>query len=148
MLQLPDTTHLGTSRFIQDEIVELNGAINLAGKGTITPIQRTSEDIASSENPYRYGTGSGRLLPRYWSSDFQWLPANVTFREDGTAQFKSYINNLHPEKHPDIYETIEKLIDVAIPVWDQVLRECYVNEKCDRVVGRRRPRFYDITGAS
>ncbi|KAL9562711.1 hypothetical protein ACKAV7_013275 [Fusarium commune] len=36
-----------------------------------------------------------------------WLPANVGFREDGSADFTSYVNNLHPTKFPEIYRTIE-----------------------------------------
>jgi hypothetical protein len=57
----------------------------------------------------------------YWSENYQWLPANLAFQEDGTIRFTSYINNLHPNKHPEIYRLVEKLIDVAIPAWDRVL---------------------------
>jgi hypothetical protein len=31
------------------------------------------------------------------------------------------INNLHPNKFPDIYRTIEKLVEASLPLWDQRL---------------------------
>jgi len=55
-----------------------------------------------------------------WSEKYQWLPANVSFQENGTVKFTSYINNLHPTKHVEIYRLIERLIDIAIPAWDQI----------------------------
>lgn len=33
----------------------------------------------------------------------------------------SYINNLHPQKHSELYEVIEQIIDKAIPLWDMTL---------------------------
>lgn len=56
-----------------------------------------------------------------WSSSYQWLPANVAFQEDGSVKLTSYINNLHPKKHPEIYRLVERLVDAAIPAWDRVL---------------------------
>ncbi len=59
----------------------------------------------------------------YHSLRFQWLPAEVEFSGDaGTTdvRFTSYINNLHPYKHKDLYHTIEKVISLAIPLWNDV----------------------------
>ena len=33
----------------------------------------------------------------------------------------SYINNLHPAKHKPLYEVIEHIIKIAIPLWNQTL---------------------------
>jgi hypothetical protein len=33
----------------------------------------------------------------------------------------SYINNLHPQKHADLYSVVEKIIDKAIPLWSRSL---------------------------
>lgn len=33
----------------------------------------------------------------------------------------SYINNLHPQKHNELYKVIEQIIDKAIPLWDTTL---------------------------
>ena len=68
----------------------------------------------------------------YWSRNYQWLPANLAFQDDGTVRFTSYINNLHPNKHPEIYRLVEKLIDKAIPAWDAVLTSApIVNDSDD-----------------
>lgn len=50
-----------------------------------------------------------------WSKKFQWLPCEVEFTEDtGTnVHISSYINNLHPAHHADVYTAIEKVIALA-----------------------------------
>lgn len=51
-----------------------------------------------------------------FSTKFQWLPCEIEFRDqDDTGlevpvKITSYINNLHPERHPELYHTLEKLI--------------------------------------
>lgn len=57
----------------------------------------------------------------HYSSNYQWLPANLAFQGDGSVKLTSCINNLHPNKYPEIYRTIEKLVDSALPLWDQCL---------------------------
>jgi hypothetical protein len=37
------------------------------------------------------------------------------------SKFTSYNNNLHPNKFPEVYHTIEKLVETALPAWDQCL---------------------------
>ena len=73
------------------------------------------------ERDMSYGIGGSAVPSEYWSDKYQWLPANLAFQDDGTVKFTSYINNLHPKKYPGIYRTIEKLIDTAVPAWDQFL---------------------------
>ncbi|KAL8811131.1 MAG: hypothetical protein Q9200_002041 [Gallowayella weberi] len=61
-------------------------------------------------------------LGREWSKKFQWLPAEVEILPDGkNIVMKSYINNLHPRYHSDLYSIISKIIAKAIPLWDRVL---------------------------
>lgn len=55
-----------------------------------------------------------------WSHRFQWLPCNVSFPDGENAQIDSYINNLHPRDHADLYEVIEKIITKAVPFWNIV----------------------------
>lgn len=75
----------------------------------------------------------------YWSDTYEWLPSNVGFRADGSTRFESYINNLHPIKYPQIYSTVEKLIDKALVAWDN----CLIEARCRRTCGpgRRHSRF-------
>lgn len=90
-----------------------------SGKGEVVP-----KRDAAPQTRYLFGFGGSDVPDDYWSNEFQWLPANVVFEKDGTVKFTSYINNLHPKKYPEIYRTIEKLVDLAIPAWDQCLAEC------------------------
>ncbi|KAH8707340.1 Transcriptional repressor rco-1 [Beauveria bassiana] len=57
----------------------------------------------------------------YFSTRFQWLPAEVLIT-NGKVKIDSYINNLHPQEHPGIYSIIETLIEKSLPAWDLVYR--------------------------
>jgi hypothetical protein len=78
-----------------------------------------------------YQKGESYIERDYWSQTYQWLPANLAFQDDGTVRFTSYINNLHPKKHPEIYRLVEKLIDTAIPAWERVLSSTPVVESAE-----------------
>ncbi|KAM3469603.1 hypothetical protein MY5147_006932 [Beauveria neobassiana] len=57
----------------------------------------------------------------YFSTRFQWLPAEVLIT-NGKVKIDSYINNLHPQEHLGIYSIIETLIEKSLPAWDLVYR--------------------------
>ncbi|KAG7664424.1 uncharacterized protein J8A68_002027 [[Candida] subhashii] len=48
------------------------------------------------------------------SKTFQWIPA-VFKKENDKFKIASYINNLHPKKHSDLYTTIESIFNEVIP---------------------------------
>lgn len=73
-------------------------------------------DLKSFED---WHIATGRRASGY-SKKFQWLPSDIHFEEDG-ARIASYINNLHPDKHDGLYSTIERIIDKAIPMWNETL---------------------------
>ncbi|KAH7402048.1 hypothetical protein DE146DRAFT_452216 [Phaeosphaeria sp. MPI-PUGE-AT-0046c] len=114
----------GRTRAFKAECVGVDDAIRLwAGKGKVIPV----EPKVVEERRYNWDA-----LDHY-SNDYQWLPANAAFQADGSVKFTSYINNLHPTKYPEIYRTIEKLVETALPLWDQCLRyQC---------AGRQEPRI-------
>ncbi|EGS22564.1 uncharacterized protein CTHT_0021120 [Thermochaetoides thermophila DSM 1495] len=58
----------------------------------------------------------GRPMSKTW-----FIHLGTRLFMNGTVKFTSYINNLHPTKHVEIYRLIERLIDIAIPAWDQIL---------------------------
>lgn len=90
------------------------------GKGETAPAEPKPSDPSDIyNNLQKYTSGDEN-----WSQKYQWLPANLVFQEDGSVKFSSYINNLHPNKHGETYAILEKLIDLAIPAWDQVLGQC------------------------
>ncbi|KAH9896247.1 hypothetical protein F4778DRAFT_783527 [Xylariomycetidae sp. FL2044] len=114
----------GQSNFIMDECVGVADAVTAwAGKGA--PVPKTERVVDLGFSRFSYGIGGSEIPPSYWSDTYQWLPANVGFRKDGTAEFTSYINNLRPDnlEYRGIYRTIEKLIDKAIPAWNHCLSE-------------------------
>lgn len=125
----------GRSRGFKEEVVGVDDAIEKwMGKGEVIP----KENRLVDDDPFgvRYGIGGGMAPPEYWSDTYQWLPANVAFQDDGTVKFTSYINNLHPKKYPDIYRTIEKLIQTALPLWDQCLKTIHGDGAAGRTASR------------
>ncbi|KAJ2596368.1 hypothetical protein GGF40_001040 [Coemansia sp. RSA 1286] len=57
------------------------------------------------------------------SDSRHWLPTDIYVNQDGSVDFKSYINNIHPEKHANMYMSISKIISKAIPLLEQVLTD-------------------------
>jgi hypothetical protein len=110
----------GRSRGFKDEVVGVGDAIEKwTGKGEV--IAKDDWEPDPQRDRFRYRVGSREVPPQYWSNTYQWLPANVAIQNDGTVKFTSYINNLHPHRHRDIYQIIEKLIETVLPAWDQCL---------------------------
>lgn len=114
----------GRSRGFQAECVGVTDAIkDWAGKGDLIPrVEHEPLPRGLRANFFSSITSGSKIPTKFWSDTYQWLPANVVFQEDGSVKFTSYINNLHPTKYPDIYRTIEKLVETSFPLWDQCLR--------------------------
>jgi hypothetical protein len=129
----------GRTRVFEEECVGVEDAIRVwAGKGAVIPKEpsKTAEDEQTRQWDRSL---DDQLPPGYWSENYQWLPANMAFQEDGSVRFTSYINNLHPNKFSDIYRTIEKLVETSLPLWDQCLSMATgYNEKMG--AGRTTPR--------
>ncbi|KAG5643500.1 hypothetical protein DXG03_000741 [Asterophora parasitica] len=62
------------------------------------------------------------------SPNLAFLPAEVTISTTGAVSFSSYINNLHPQKHADIYKQLETLLGTSfIPLFERVLTDLHRN---------------------
>ncbi|KAH8051861.1 DUF4246-containing protein [Aureococcus anophagefferens] len=59
--------------------------------------------------------------PTFSSRRYQWLPAELDVAADGTASFKSYVNNLHPRRHAPLYRALERLFSRCVPLFESVL---------------------------
>ncbi|KAK0717648.1 hypothetical protein B0T26DRAFT_751682 [Lasiosphaeria miniovina] len=134
----------GRSRFFADEVVGVDNAIyKFAGKGEVIP--RRPEWGGEPTHQDRYGwfsRGNPYKIPKhFWSTFYQWLPANVKFTTEGGVQFTSYINNLHPTKYRDTYKVIEKLVEKALPMWDQCLSQDLYRGNRRSGAGRHEPRI-------
>lgn len=100
------------SRILPDTTLTLGNSLSSIGKGVVVP---SPEDGCETSDPY----------PTLWSYRFQWLPCNVSFPDGENAQIDSYINNLHPQDHKDLYHVIEKIITKALPFWNVVYQSVH-----------------------
>ncbi|KAJ2642428.1 hypothetical protein GGF44_001671, partial [Coemansia sp. RSA 1694] len=75
----------------------------------------------------------------YGSTGTSWLPTDFEVNDDGTVSIRSYINNLHPTRYADLYESIAKVFANFVPLLEQVaadvihprsLRVVVDSEKC------------------
>ncbi|EEU41574.1 uncharacterized protein NECHADRAFT_54318 [Fusarium vanettenii 77-13-4] len=140
----------GRTRVFEDEVVGVEDAIDKwAGKGEVIPEQGPDEQDPEewrhwweTDRTSNTDTGGSHVSSYFWSTKYQWLPSNVELREDGSVKFTSYINNLHPVKHRDVYGTIEKLVEKALPAWDFCLKlHLRHGGRSFKGAGRTEPRF-------
>ncbi|KAJ4333478.1 hypothetical protein N0V87_007588 [Didymella glomerata] len=102
----------GRSRILSDFTMTLDNSLSSIGKGIVVPVPVDHPDDE---------TNQGRRHPALtslWSHRFQWLPCNVSFPDGENAHIDSYINNLHPQDHQDLYHVLEKIITKAVPFWN------------------------------
>ncbi|OHW91230.1 DUF4246 domain-containing protein [Colletotrichum incanum] len=98
----------GVSRIVPDKRIPLEDTVEACGTGQTIP--------APVKKPQGYGSPQD-----LWSYKFQWLPCDIDI-EEGKPNIRSYINNLHPQRHAGLYTTIEKVIEKTLPLWDVVYR--------------------------
>ncbi|KAJ0368393.1 hypothetical protein COL154_002677 [Colletotrichum chrysophilum] len=92
----------GTTRVLSDKRIPLADTMKYCGRGDVIPTPDEDVDLC-------------------WSTKFQWLPCEVEL-DDEKPRIASYINNLHPTKHADLYSVIEKVLGKVVPLWDVVHR--------------------------
>lgn len=110
-------------------------ALSMVGQGETAPdaaLGLTSPEVLLKDpNLYdQVWRGPRGAAPYRWSGRFQWLPSEVSFAgEPGTTdvQITTYINNLHPVVHKQLYSTIQDIISLSLDPWNEVLvwRERY-----------------------
>lgn len=98
----------------QTRVLSRGGRVDL--RNMAASLDEKLSDVA----PVQASAGQNWAL----SSRFQWLPCDVEFSgPPGSTDVRitSYVNNLHPDKHKPLYGILEKLIGLAIPLWNDVL---------------------------
>ncbi|KAI9930716.1 hypothetical protein MW887_011472 [Aspergillus wentii] len=100
----------GKSRALPYRTVPLDSCTRFIGEGEIVNPELHTKVV----DRWDY---KGQLKP--WGN-FQWLPSNVQF-EDGRPSITSYINNLHPHDHKELYGALEGFLAAAIPLWNECL---------------------------
>ncbi|MGW4999620.1 DUF4246 domain-containing protein [Streptomyces hydrogenans] len=58
-----------------------------------------------------------------FSERFQWLPTDVDVDDDGRVAFRSYVNNVHPERHRELAAVLPELVARFLPLWENVLTD-------------------------
>ncbi|KAG7375404.1 hypothetical protein PHYPSEUDO_001468 [Phytophthora pseudosyringae] len=69
--------------------------------------------------------------PTGCSTDYQWIPTDFVVAEGGEPRREgdvavrtlSYINNLHPEQHTDLYDSIGEILARFVPLFEHMLSD-------------------------
>ncbi|GME31037.1 hypothetical protein GTA08_BOTSDO13229 [Neofusicoccum parvum] len=106
----------GRSRILGDgRTLELDDCLAAAGRGETVPRPWVEKIWGSMNKVCRYWDNP------LWSNHFQWLPCDVAFTEEGKTRIGSYVNNLHPVREKVLYSLIERVMDAAVPLWEEIL---------------------------
>ncbi|KAL1848062.1 hypothetical protein Plec18167_008758 [Paecilomyces lecythidis] len=109
----------GRSRILKDKVIGIDDALEHIGQGEIIP-KPADPGVTREDMVWRiYSRSDINVKP--FSTDFQMLPAEVQLGEDGKWHLASYINNLHPEKHKELYGVIEEIIEKVSGLWEMTL---------------------------
>ncbi|EEH21739.2 hypothetical protein PABG_03955 [Paracoccidioides brasiliensis Pb03] len=132
----------GRSRILKEKILRLDDCIPSSGLGETLPVPRSKYTVFDEKLDNHSGWAGKFWEDKIYSQKFQWLPCNVTFLDEKGSylsldpkdpsrvaatsvappcRITSYINNLHPNKHRDLYGTIEEVVSRAIPLWNRTL---------------------------
>ena len=76
----------------------------------------TSFDFHAPDYVNDYGEPDEELSRR-----FQWLPSEFDVDKEGHVIIRSYINNLHPVAHKELYPIIAKIFERFVPLFNKVL---------------------------
>ncbi|KAF5323889.1 hypothetical protein D9611_008279 [Ephemerocybe angulata] len=112
----------GTSRIlpIGAKATDLEDCIERCGEGEPIPIPELVEEVSQhSWRRRRPNLPEGLGTTRY-STEFQWLPCEVDISGE-KPRILTYINNLHPKHHRELYAVIEDVIAAAVPLWELTL---------------------------
>ena len=94
----------GRSRVLPRDKVPLYGCEEYIGSGDTYALPNQSPD----RDIFALGTT-------------QWLPSDVVWTSSGGARIASYVNNLHPDDHAELYGVLEQFVVSAVPLWERCL---------------------------
>lgn len=109
----------GRSRILPDRVIGIDDALPNAGQGEIIPVPE-DPGITREDMTWRIAARTD-ITVKPFSNAFQLLPFEVELGDDDKWHIASYINNLHPGKHRNLYGIVEKIIDTIVPLWDMAL---------------------------
>jgi hypothetical protein len=104
----------GVSRVLPCGTVSLKDCVAYTGKG-----EEIQHNGGETQRYLRSINWDSINLPAW--GNYQWLPSDVHIDLDGNARIVSYINNLHPVVHEELYGVLEQLVGCAVPLWNESL---------------------------
>ncbi|PYI25848.1 hypothetical protein BP00DRAFT_430851 [Aspergillus indologenus CBS 114.80] len=108
----------GRTRILPDRTITAANCLEHLGHGDVLPVPTDEGSQGQGRDPHwRWRS----LDYKIYSQKFQWLPCNVEFSEGDDCRIVSYINNLHPQRHQNLYAVIENVISRVIPQWNKSL---------------------------
>ncbi|CRL01837.1 CLUMA_CG015174, isoform A [Clunio marinus] len=109
--QVIDLVHPSLYCYVEDMSLLIN-------RKTINPTV-----LSSIENP-KMKDRNWKYVPTYRpEAKYRWMPAEISFKDDTTISFDSYINNLHPFTHNKLYDFIGEILRRFIPMFNRSLTD-------------------------
>ncbi|KAJ3235893.1 hypothetical protein HDU81_011351 [Chytriomyces hyalinus] len=81
-----------------------------------TKLRENTSQICGTETAVYKGSTHGDVSTR-----FQWLPSEFRVDEDGKVRIQSYVNNLNPRVHKDLYGTIAAAFQALVPMFEMAM---------------------------
>ncbi|KAI1394262.1 uncharacterized protein F4822DRAFT_43229 [Hypoxylon trugodes] len=98
------------------------------------PLQNCASFIGKGETTEPFKLSADDEPAAVWGST-QWLPSDLEWTETG-LKIASYINNLHPSDHSDLYGVLEQFATLAVPLWEECLfRNSVIKPRIDDFPG-------------
>ncbi|KAE8373327.1 hypothetical protein BDV26DRAFT_272364 [Aspergillus bertholletiae] len=113
----------GRTRILSDKTIGLDDCLGSVGQGELLPVPPEGEAQIKGYGQHAYGWHRWEAEAlRPFSRKFQWLPCDVKIASaNGECRIDSYINNVHPSEHRDLYQAVERIITQTIPLWNRTL---------------------------
>ncbi|GAQ10473.1 hypothetical protein ALT_7794 [Aspergillus lentulus] len=130
------------SQVLPDRVIGLDDYFSHSGRAKALEVKWEEHDPFSLINNGRTRTKHEFLdLFTAYSLDYQWLPCEIKFRDTTEGcRIASYINNLRPDHHGPLYDTLERIITEVIPLWNMSLTAL----RTERLHRRNRIKFERI----
>ncbi|KAF9124694.1 hypothetical protein BGW39_007960 [Mortierella sp. 14UC] len=119
--------HPGSNRQVLD-LVHPSLFPFVAGRTRVTKEDANPalESIGAGEIMAKTPIAGKKINKMYYSDKFQWLPTDFDVTLEGKVRAKSYINNLHPGEHKDMYPVMEEILEKFLPMFEEVVGEMAV----------------------
>ena len=114
------------TRVVSGPPISVDDALSRTGEGVVLPKLKERKPV----NPL----SRDRPEDTQWSDNYQWLPCEVTIKSqegldeekrDGLGDYRceidSYINNLHPRDHRELYGIVQRVMTRVLPLWNMTL---------------------------